>query len=166
MTTTALSPSERKGLKARAHFLDPVVLIGESGYTPAVLREIELNLTAHELIKVRVAGDDRVSRATLLEVICAATGAQPVQHIGKLLVLYRPEPKALKPPAKRIAKKTTGRTAPAGTKRNPISGRTMAPRPGQVVPSTRKAPKGARPPRTARVRKSGQRSTKKAFQVS
>jgi putative YhbY family RNA-binding protein len=85
-----LSPVERKHLKARAHALEPVVLIGAEGLTPAVLREVDVALTAHELIKVRAGGEDRVSRKALLAALCKETGAQPVQHIGKVLVLWRP----------------------------------------------------------------------------
>jgi len=87
-----LSPLERKSLKARAHALEPVVQIGSDGLTPAVLREVDIALTAHELIKVRAAGDDRVSRRALLDAICEQTGASAVQHIGKVLVLWRARP--------------------------------------------------------------------------
>ena len=89
-----LSPSKRRELKARAHALDPVVRIGGGGLTPAVLAEIERCLKSHELIKVRVNGADRTGRETIFEEICGRTGAQPVQHIGKILVVFReiPEP--------------------------------------------------------------------------
>ena len=87
-----LSPSRRRKLKARAHALDPVVRIGGGGLTPAVLAEIERSLKSHELIKVRVNGADRTARETMLEEICRRTGAQPVQHIGKILVVFCPEP--------------------------------------------------------------------------
>ena len=87
-----LSPLERKSLKARAHALEPVVQIGADGLTPAVVREVDVALTAHELIKVRAGGDDRVSRRALLEALCEQTGASPVQHIGKVLVLWRARP--------------------------------------------------------------------------
>ena len=84
-----LTPLERKALKARAHALEPVVMIGTSGLTPAVLREVDRALTAHELIKVRAGGDDRVARKELMAGLCEQTGASPVQHIGKVLVLWR-----------------------------------------------------------------------------
>jgi putative YhbY family RNA-binding protein len=89
---TPLSPLERKHLKARAHALGPVVTIGTEGLTPAVLREVDLALAKHELIKVRAGSEDRSSRKTLLAELCARTGAAPVQHIGKVLVLWRPRP--------------------------------------------------------------------------
>jgi len=87
-----LTPTERRALRARAHPLHPVVSIGQHGLTPAVLHEIDVNLTAHELIKVRVFAD-RDARETMLSRICAELDAAPVQHIGKLLVVWRPAPK-------------------------------------------------------------------------
>ena len=87
-----LSPSRRRKLKARAHTLYPVVLIGGAGLSPAVLAEIDRSLKSHELIKVRVNGADRPGREAILEEICRQTGAQPVQHIGKILVLFRENP--------------------------------------------------------------------------
>lgn len=96
----ALSPAERKALKARAHHLDPVVLIGDAGLTPAVLREVDLALRSHELIKVRVAGDDREARLAASARICEQLAAAPVQQIGKLLVLYRPLPIEAEGPVK------------------------------------------------------------------
>ena len=79
-------------LRARAHHLNPVVMVGQRGLTEAVIRETETALRAHELIKVRVLGDERDERLLIGEELCAATGAQLVQHIGKLLVLYRERP--------------------------------------------------------------------------
>ena len=93
-----LSPVERRVLKARAHALEPTVLVGSGSLTSAVAGEIDRNLTAHELIKVRVMGDDRDAREDILKRICHDLGAAPVQHIGKILVVYRPKPEA--PPKK------------------------------------------------------------------
>jgi putative YhbY family RNA-binding protein len=87
-----LSPARRRELKARAHALDPVVLIGGAGLSPAVFEEIDRSLKSHELIKVRVNGADRPGREAILEEICTRTGAQSVQHIGKILVLFRENP--------------------------------------------------------------------------
>jgi RNA-binding protein len=86
-----LTPAERSELRAQAHGLNPIVLIGDAGLTPAVMKEIDAGLKAHGLIKVRVFGDDREERVGMYETICAELGAAPVQHIGKLLVLYRPK---------------------------------------------------------------------------
>ena len=91
-----LSPTRRRELKARAHALDPVVRIGADGLTSAVLAEIERSLKSHELIKVRASGADRAERETLLEEICRRTGAQSVQHIGKLFILFRENPELSK----------------------------------------------------------------------
>ena len=84
-----LSPSRRRELKARAHALDPVIFSGGAGLSPAVLAEIDRALKSHELIKVRVLGADRPGRDAILEEICGQTGAQSVQHVGKILVLFR-----------------------------------------------------------------------------
>jgi RNA-binding protein len=88
-----LNPEQRKFLKAQSHSLKPVVMIGNGGLSAAVINEADRALSAHELIKVRVLGDDREARETWFTEMCAALGAAPVQHIGKLLVLYRPAEK-------------------------------------------------------------------------
>jgi len=107
----SLSPAERKLLKARAHALKPVVTVGNERLSASVLKEIETSLKAHDLIKIRVTGDDRDARLALLGEICNLTGASPVQHIGKILVVYRenPEPPAPKP-KKRPVRKQPRRT--------------------------------------------------------
>jgi len=92
MTAIRLSPAERKDKRADAHHLNPVVTIGGEGPTEAVTREIDLALKAHGLIKVRVFSDDRVQRESLLAQLADSLGAAPIQHIGKLLVLWRPIP--------------------------------------------------------------------------
>jgi RNA-binding protein len=84
-----LTASQRKALKARAHKLEPVVLIGAKGLTDEVVAEIDRALKAHELIKVRVPGLERVERDQALLQICEKTGAQAVQQVGKVLVLFR-----------------------------------------------------------------------------
>jgi putative YhbY family RNA-binding protein len=86
------TPAERRALRARAHHLHPVIMIGDAGLTPAVLHEIDLALRSRELIKVRVLGDDRERRRRMPAEIAAALDASPVQQIGKILVLYRPRP--------------------------------------------------------------------------
>lgn len=86
-----LSPAERSELRSQAHALNPVVIIGESGLTPAVIKEIDANLNAHGLIKVRVFGDDRDARIQIRDTICEELETAPVQHIGKILVLFRPK---------------------------------------------------------------------------
>lgn len=93
-----LTPARRRELRAQAHGLDPVVMIGDSGLTPAVLKEIDTSLNAHGLIKIRVLGDDRDARITHYDTICTELSAAPVQHIGKLLVIYRPQKETPKEP--------------------------------------------------------------------
>ena len=88
-----LSAFERQYLKGLAHGLSPVVMIGNQGLTEAVMREIAINLEAHELIKIRVLGDDRNARISMVEQICDQLAAAQVQHIGKMLVVWRPSDK-------------------------------------------------------------------------
>lgn len=136
-----LTPAQRQALKARAHALAPVVLVGAGGLTDAVLAEIDRALAAHELVKIRVAGEDRAARDALLAQICELTGAAPVQHIGKILVVYRkrlePPPEPSVPPAR-----PAGRKAPAASRRAPA-------RPAARRPAPRAAP---RAPRRGRAR--------------
>ena len=84
-----LSPAERKELRARAHKLDPVVMIGAKGLTDEVVKEVDLALKAHELVKVRAPSLERGAREVALQALCERTGAEPVQQIGKVLVVYR-----------------------------------------------------------------------------
>jgi putative YhbY family RNA-binding protein len=72
--------------------LNPVVSISQNGLTETVLKEIVACLNSHELIKIRVYNDDREERDRYLNEICNQLGAAPVQHIGKLLVVWRPAP--------------------------------------------------------------------------
>ncbi len=93
MTTSpkvsTLSSSARRALRAAAHHLDPVVMMGQHGLTPAVLHEIDLALTAHALIKVRAGSDEREIRDGYLADICEKLSCESVQHLGKLFVLWR-----------------------------------------------------------------------------
>ena len=86
-----LTTRERAHLKARAHALEPKVVVGHGGLTPAVIAEIDRALTAHELIKVKVLGDDRDAREAIANQLCAGTDAAPVQRVGKVLVIWRPK---------------------------------------------------------------------------
>ena len=120
-----LTPAERSELRSQAHGLKPVVLIGDAGLTPAVMKEIEAGLNVHGLIKVRVFGDDRDARIGMYESICAELGAAPIQHIGKLLVVYRPKKEDEK---QRSDKKGPGmrevtivKPSPSGTKRPSVT---------------------------------------------
>jgi len=107
-----ITSAERRALRARAHHLHPVVAIGQHGLTPSVIREIDVNLRAHELIKVRAFSDIRGERDAMLGQICAKLGAAPVQHIGKLLILWRPAPK------EPVAKEKSSRVTSARSRRS------------------------------------------------
>jgi len=92
MTAIQLTPAQRKEKRADAHHLDPVVMIGGDGLTPAVQKEVDAALNAHGLIKVRVFSDERATREAIFTTLADELGAAPIQHIGKLLVLWRPMP--------------------------------------------------------------------------
>ena len=94
---TPLSPKRRSELRAEAHKLDPVVIIGDKGLSDEVVAEIDRSLRAHELIKVRAASGERESRGAWLEAICARLEAHPVQQIGKVFVIYRENPQEKEP---------------------------------------------------------------------
>lgn len=120
-----LTPVERSALRSEAHALNPIVLIGEAGLTPAVLKEIDAGLDSHGLIKVRVFGDDREARIAMYNTMCENLKAAPVQHIGKLLVIYRPQKEATK---ERTEKKGRGmrevtivKPSASGTKRPSVT---------------------------------------------
>ncbi len=114
-----ISSAQRRELRAQAHNLNPVVSIAENGLTDSVLKEIELNLNAHQLIKIRVYGDSRDDRLAYYQQICDQLDAAQVQHIGKLLVVYRPAPAdsaAVNP--KKATKSKNAPSAPRKTKRS------------------------------------------------
>jgi len=92
MPAIQLTPAQRKEKRAEAHHLDPVVMIGNDGLTPAIRKEADAALNAHGLIKVRVFSDDRAGREAMFASLADELGAAPIQHIGKLLVLWRPLP--------------------------------------------------------------------------
>jgi putative YhbY family RNA-binding protein len=139
-----LTPAERRALRAKAHPLHPFVNIGHHGLTPAVLHEIDVNLLAHELIKIRVFNDDRAERDTLLAQICGELDAAPVQHLGKILTIWRPapppEPATVAPRSdrrKRAGAPQAGETAagrkPAGGRKTTGAQAKRAPRRGPSV---------------------------------
>ena len=92
MPEIILTPAQRKEHRAAAHHLDPVVMIGADGLTPAVVKETDAALNSHGLIKVRAMIDDRQARDAMLHSLAEELSAAPIQHIGKLLVLWRPMP--------------------------------------------------------------------------
>jgi putative YhbY family RNA-binding protein len=121
-----LTPTERRALRAKAHHLDPVVTVGQHGLTDPVIHEIDLALAKHELVKVRVFSDDRAAREAMLAQACADVDCAAVQHLGKIFVLWRPNPEKKKPaptqPARTKQRKdhfTRGLTKKAGP-RTPV----------------------------------------------
>ena len=136
----------RRTLRAEAHHLQPVVMIGNDGLTSAVLHEIDLNLLSHGLIKIRVFSDDREAREAMMEQIASELEASPVQHIGKLLVLYRPLPKEEK-------------AEPAGPKKRPVRGRAAPVKKGGGK-AVAKPPRADRRPRTTTGTGTGTRTAK------
>jgi len=164
-----LTSADRRALRAQAHALNPVVAIGQHGLTPAVLHEIDVALLAHELIKIRVFSDDRAERESLYVRICAELDAAPVQHIGKLLVVWRPapEPEPVAPPAgaRRDARGTKPTAHPARGKpkpraaatearrRDPHAGATAVPARRRRGSPTDRAPPAALGPNQARRRR-------------
>ena len=111
----AISTAQRRELKAEAHSLNPVVTIADNGLSPSVLKEIDHSLNVHGLIKVRVVSDERELRDSYLAEICRTLGAAAVQHIGKLLVVWRPK---LEVKVDKSGKATGRRKASRQLKRN------------------------------------------------
>jgi putative YhbY family RNA-binding protein len=145
MTELNLTRDERLALKAHAHHLDPVVLLGAAGATDAVVKEIDRALAAHELIKIRVPGDDRDAREAIFADLAERLDAARVQMIGKLLVLYRPrpeQPETPEPPkkAKAPAKKRAAPSAKSAAPREPT--KRVAPK--SLIRAARNAAAGAR----------------------
>lgn len=132
MAELTLTRDERLRLRARAHHLNPVVLLGAAGLTEAVFKETDRALAAHELIKVRIPGDDRDQREDVGAQLAERLGAARVQVIGKLLVLYRPRPED-ETPAKPPVAPGGRRPAPPVARSRPMpQGRPTGPAPRAV----------------------------------
>ena len=133
MSELTLTRDERLALRARAHHLDPVVLLGAAGLTEAIFKETDRALTAHELIKVRIPGDDRDEREAIGVQLAERLGAARVQLIGKLLVLYRPRPEDEAPVKPAVEPRRPRPAAPGGGSRQmPQRGRASGPAPRAV----------------------------------
>jgi RNA-binding protein len=87
----SLTTAQKQQFKAIAHHLKPAVIISENGISAGVISELERALTDHELIKIKIASNDREARALVLEELCLLTRAETVQKIGKMAVIYRQE---------------------------------------------------------------------------
>jgi RNA-binding protein len=141
---TPLSPARRSELRAEAHKLSPVVIIGDKGLTDAVFLEVDRALKAHELIKVRAASDDRKARAQWMADLCARLEALPVQEIGKVLVIWRAKPAA---PEKAPAPKKAGAPAKRSRLAKPTVRTARAPRaPASTGSLTRSGRRQSRTP--------------------
>jgi len=137
MPALKVSPAQRAELRAQAHALKPVVLIGGDGLTDPVLAEIKVHLAAHELIKIRVFGDEREARAAIYEQICDTLRAAPIQHIGKLLVVWKPQDNA-RPAVTKPAGRTATAKSPASAKTAGRAGGASAAR-SRAMPSAQQA---------------------------
>lgn len=137
-----LTPAQRKELKALAHHRNPVVIIGEAGLTEAVLAEIARAIEVHELVKIRVLGDDRGLRQAAMQQICDTLGCAPVQMIGKLLVVYRPRPPepAARPRGPYLPKKAaaSGATSAPARRRTETTKPSPAPKAATGRPAARR----------------------------
>jgi RNA-binding protein len=85
----AISPSQRRYLRSLAHDLHSVILLGAKGATDAVVKELDLALTHHELVKVKLSGGDKDERQAQVDTLIDGTGAENVQQIGHTVVLFR-----------------------------------------------------------------------------
>lgn len=139
-------------MRGLAHGLEPVVLIGNAGLTPAVLKEIDASLKAHELIKVKAGGAEREDRVAWLAQICETLDAQPVQHIGKILVIYRENTDKPEPAPARRAPAKGKRAARSGSGARPASARSGKPAPRARTESGPGAGGSARPASPGRLR--------------
>ncbi|MCK7593273.1 ribosome assembly RNA-binding protein YhbY [Pseudomarimonas salicorniae] len=84
----SLSAAQKRHLRALAHHLKPVILMGAKGVTESLTAELALALERHELVKVKLAADDREERDAVIEALTSATGAALVQRIGNIAVLF------------------------------------------------------------------------------
>lgn len=159
MPALKVSPAQRADLRSQAHALKPVVLIGAEGLTPAVLDEIKVHLTAHELIKIRVFGDERDERVAIYDQICDTLSAAPIQHIGKLLVVWKPQ---RAPAAKTAPRAATGTKGAVAGRANATSAGTSRAKTA-ALPTAREAADGTRKggaaPRIVKVVKVSQSNT-------
>ncbi|MBL8398964.1 MAG: YhbY family RNA-binding protein [Candidatus Accumulibacter sp.] len=128
-----LDPDTRRALRARAHALHAVVSISQNGLSESVVKEIDASLTAHQLIKIRVYHADRESREQFLTLLCELLQAAPVQHIGKLLILWRPPGEEEQAPIvrHRSARRTALPSPGSAHRRPPVAPRGVGGKKGQ-----------------------------------
>lgn len=121
MSELTLSRDERLRLKSDSHHLDPIVLLGASGLTDAVMKEIDRALTAHQLVKVRTPAAQRPEREQMFLEVADRLGAARIQLIGRTMVLFRPPPAAQDPHPR-----ASRAPSPAGGRGKPLAGRKRA----------------------------------------
>lgn len=134
MPKLELTSQQRSALRAAAHPLHPVVLIGDRGLTAAVLEEIDRTLAAHELIKIRVAGAERDARDAMLAEICETLSCATVHHLGKTLIIYRPDPLA-----QQAAQAAENATRAVRRKSEPYVPKKQAAQPRATRPASKRA---------------------------
>jgi RNA-binding protein len=147
----SLTPAERRVLKARSHSLHPVVIVGSKGLTESVFKEVEVALKSHELIKVKLASDDRNERNEQFAILRDAVDAKPVQLIGKIVVLYRKADESPQEPPKPVGKSAARRRpvlSSSPSRRHPTPSAAMGRRPRSdgAPGAERRAKPGARRP--------------------
>ncbi len=86
-----MNSARRKQFKAQAHLLKPVIIVGQSGLTESVLKEVEITLDTHELIKIKIRAE-KDERKVICEKIVIETKAELIQSIGQIIVIYRKKP--------------------------------------------------------------------------
>lgn len=167
MAELILERAERLALRAEAHHLAANVLLGNNGFTDAVLKEIDRALTDHGLVKIHVPSDDRGEREEIYHTVAEKLGAARIQMIGKMLVLYRPQPEEkvkTKPSETPIDPRFAGKADPGarGMRKpaDPAQKKAAAKKSPSAKNTSGKAKKGARV--VIHARKTHKRLTKKA----
>jgi RNA-binding protein len=84
-----LSKSQIKFLRGKCHALNPVIMVGQKGLTPPLLKELDIALDQHELVKIKITAEDRETTLGIMDELCAREGTERVQVIGKTLTLFR-----------------------------------------------------------------------------
>ncbi len=130
-------------MRAKAHHLSAFAHIGQGGLTPAVLHEIDVSLNAHELVKIRVFAAERDIREAMLARICEALDAAPVQHLGKVLIVWRPAPEEEPAPPPARSRSAAKRAPQARRPRSPLPRTPGRPPPVAPPPPRGKGRRGA-----------------------
>ncbi|MGH1428875.1 MAG: ribosome assembly RNA-binding protein YhbY [Arenicella sp.] len=84
-----LTGKQKNYLRGLAHNINPIITVGANGLSEAVLKELEIALEHHELLKIKLPADDKAAKTSLMATICTDTNSEPVQMIGRVGVIYR-----------------------------------------------------------------------------